>query len=177
MHANRIKGRSRRLAAVALAASAAVTGLAASGPAAAASTRAPLHLTGLSLVVTWQNVKNLTSAGRPQVGTDTDYDISIYAADGTVVGHQKGNTLIVYIDPVNGDIYVYQHDVVKIAGGTLVDDGVVNVLAGFRGVPQTLYARGVGGRLTGEFGVFHETPVHAVLPPKIWQAEADIELN
>jgi hypothetical protein len=174
-------------AALAAAAVAAVTGIVVAGPADAAA-QAPaaapqkvsttgLHLEHLTLVLNWQIVKGLTASGGPRVGTDTDYNISIYAADGTLVGTQQGNTLINYIDPASGDIFVHQQDIVKIAGGTFKDDGVVNATQSYNGAQQTLWVHGVGGKLTGEFGVFQDIPVTPVLGPKIWQATADIELT
>lgn len=187
MYSNRITRFSRLAGAAALTATAAVAGIASSDTAAASAPTAasaqhqtagvPVHLAGLAAVVDWQDVRNLTADGKPQVGTDTVYSMSIYAADGTKIGTQRGNTLIVFISPENGDIYVHQQDVVQIAGGTFVDDGLVNVLAGFRGVPQYLYAKGVGGALAGYSGVYQETPGHAVIPPKIWQAAASIDLS
>jgi hypothetical protein len=187
MRINRIKNTSRPLAAAALAATAAVAGVVASGPAAASVATAPaalhhpaatgLDLRGLTLVLNWQIVTGLTSTGGPRVGTDTNYNISIYAADGTLLGTQQGNSLISYIDPTTGDIYVHQRDVVNIAGGSFVDSGVVDASASYRGVQQTLFVQGVSGTLTGDFGVYQDTVVAHVLPPHIWQASADIELT
>ncbi|MEY9890105.1 uncharacterized protein (DUF2147 family) [Catenulispora sp. MAP5-51] len=188
MQVNRFTRYTRLAGAVAVTASAVLAGVASSGVADASAAAAktapaasrhhtPVDLTGLSAAVDRQTVKNLTPDGKPQVGTDTVYDMTIYAADGTAIGSQHGETLIVFISPVNGDIYVHQRDVVQIAGGTLTDDGLVNVLAGFRGTPQYLYARGVSGALAGLSGVYQEIPEHAVLPPKIWQAAAEIHLS
>ncbi|MFD0636632.1 hypothetical protein ACFQ9X_38735 [Catenulispora yoronensis] len=179
MRPNWFAKRSRVLAAAALAVSGAVAGVADSGPAAAAASHKPapaaLHLRNLTLVLNWQIVKGLTETGGPRVGTDTDYNISIYAADGSLLGTQQGNTLINYIDPVTGDIFVHQQDIVKIAGGTFVDSGVVNATQSYNGQQQTLWVQGVSGKLAGQFGVFQDIPVIPVLGPKIWQA-ADIEL-
>jgi hypothetical protein len=138
-----------------------------------------VSITGITEVLTWQEVFQPMNREAPVLGDGAKWHIDLYdfSTSEDVIGTVDGYALGIHERPHDGHIIGWEDATAELFDTTFRLVGPIDITAGFRGANEMrLTVQAVAGRYAGWLADWRYKVVKADRPPYWWQAELSIDI-